>query len=339
MEKKTSGRLIKLINKFNKSKILIIGDIILDEYITGDVSRISPEAPVPIVEARDKWFSLGGSGNVADNLAELGCHVTIAGLIGNDFSGMNLKNMLKKRQISSTGLFVDNNRPTILKTRIIARNQQVVRVDTESKKKINDAPLKKIQEFIYKNQNSIDAIILSDYGKGVVIPEIIEQALLIKKKNKIPVIVDPKIEHFMNYKDITIMTPNKKEAAEGIKIPITDEKSLYKAGRQIQKDLNLEALLITRSEEGMSLFFGSKIFNIPTEATEVFDVTGAGDTVVSVLSLCLSLGADFTDAAILANIAAGEVVKEIGTTAIKKEKLIYLVNNHKREAVTEVIHE
>jgi len=241
--------------------------------------------------------------------------------------------MLKKRNVSCAGLYVDSNRPTILKTRIIARHQQVVRVDTELRKKISDKPLVCIHDYIKKNADNVDAIILSDYGKGVIIPEIIEQSLEIKKNRKIPVVVDPKIEHFMYYKNMSIMTPNKKEASEGIKTHINDEKSLYKAGKLILKELNLDALLITRSEEGMSLFYNSKIYNIPTEATEVFDVTGAGDTVVSVLTLSLSLGADFREAAILSNIAAGEVVKEIGTTAINKEKLLDLVQRHNREAI------
>ncbi|MBP7653081.1 D-glycero-beta-D-manno-heptose-7-phosphate kinase [Candidatus Dependentiae bacterium] len=337
MDIKFKRKLLSIIEKFEKSRILIIGDIILDEYITGEVSRISPEAPVPVVEVKDRWFSPGGAGNVANNLRSLGANVVISGLVGNDYFGSKIKNMLKKTGSDISGLLTDKNRPTILKTRIIARHQQVVRVDVESKKKIMPEQTEKIADFINRQKKSIDAIILSDYGKGTIVPKIIEQVVDIKKTLGIPVIVDPKIEHFMDYKNITIMTPNKKEAAEGSKISITDEKSLYKAGNKILKDLNIDALLITRSEEGMSLFQKNEIFNIPTEATEVYDVTGAGDTVISVMALSLSAGADFKCSSILSNIAAGEVVKELGATAISRNKLISLVKNYNNNAIISVI--
>ncbi len=329
-------RLISAINSFSKSRILITGDIILDEYLSGEVSRISPEAPVPVVEVKKSWFVPGGAGNVVNNLRALGAQVMIAGLVGPDYFGEKIKKVLKKEGSDISGIFTDNNRPTILKTRIIARNQQVVRVDVESKKKISEEYLTKIIKFINKNKNNIDAVILSDYGKGLIIPEIIEQAVAIKLQRGIPVVVDPKIEHFKYYKNVTIMTPNKKEASEGIGVSITDDKSLYKAGKSIKSELNLDALLITRSEEGMSLFEGKSIFNIPTEATEVYDVTGAGDTVVSVLTLCLSRGCDFKSSAVLSNIAAGEVVKEVGTTAIKSSKLINIVKHYKKKAINKI---
>ncbi|HPG29443.1 MAG TPA: D-glycero-beta-D-manno-heptose-7-phosphate kinase [bacterium] len=337
MELKFKNKLLSIINKFDKRRILIIGDVILDEYITGEVSRISPEAPVPVVEVKNRWFSPGGAGNVANNLVNLGAKVVISGIIGNDYFGVKIKSMLKKNGSDISGLITDMNRPTVLKSRIIARQQQVVRVDVESKKKISADQFDKISSFIEKQKKSIDAIILSDYGKGTITSNVIEQVVEIKKKFGIPVVVDPKIEHFMNYKNVTIMTPNKKEASEGSNILITDEKSLYKAGNKILKDLNLDALLITRSEEGMSLFKKSEIVNIPTEAKEVFDVTGAGDTVISVMSLCLSAGADFKYAAVLSNIAAGEVVKELGTAAISKDKLVNLVRNYNNKTILNVL--
>jgi D-beta-D-heptose 7-phosphate kinase/D-beta-D-heptose 1-phosphate adenosyltransferase len=330
-------KLIELVTKFNKSNILIIGDIILDEYIKGEVSRISPEAPVPVVAVKKKWFSPGGAGNVVNNLRALGAKVKVVGTVGNDFFGDTITQMLKKTGADVSGIIVDNEKPTILKTRIIARNQQVVRVDVESKEKIKINQLEKLKKYINQTKQKIDAIILSDYGKGLIVPELIEEVVKIKNECNIPVVVDPKIEHFMYYKNVTIMTPNRKEAAEGSKTDITDEKSLFFTGKKIVDELNLEALLITRSEEGMSLFKKNKIYNIPTEATEVYDVTGAGDTVVSVLTLCLSLGGNFKESAILSNIAAGEVVKELGSTVITKNELLKLVRNYNRKAINKVI--
>ncbi|HON55555.1 MAG TPA: D-glycero-beta-D-manno-heptose-7-phosphate kinase [bacterium] len=336
MEEKLKKKLLSAIQKFKKSRILIIGDLILDRYLSGEVSRISPEAFVLVVEVKKNWIVPGGAGNVVNNLCSLGAQVIISGLIGKDYYGDKIKKILKAEGADVSGIFVDNNRPTILKTRIIARNQQVVRVDVETRKKIHDELICKIQKFINSKKNEIDAIILSDYGKGLITPEIIESAVKIKNEKNIPLVVDPKIEHFKYYKNITIMTPNKKEASEGSGLAITDERSLYKVGKTIKKELNLEALLITRSEEGMTLFEDDCIFNIPTEATEVYDVTGAGDTVVSVLTLCLSCGCDFKSSAVLANIAAGEVVKELGTTTIKPNQLINLVKNYKYKAIVKL---
>ncbi len=314
----TKERAEKIVNSFKDKNVLVIGDLILDKYIWGEVERISPEAPVPVVEVKDETFNLGGACNVAWNVAELGAKTSILGIIGEDENGKLLHSMLREKNINPI-LIKDPERPTIEKTRVIAISQQLLRIDRESKKepdsKIKEQTLKEIED-ILKN---FDAVIVSDYGKGVVFKELME---LLVNSGK-PVFVDPKPSNFHLYKGITIMTPNKKEAYQCIK---ADRKTpLEEVGKRILEETGSKELVITLGGEGMAIFNDEKITKIPAKAKKVFDVTGAGDTVISVLSLARISGASLEEAATLANVAAGYVVGEIGTAAIDAKTLLKLI--------------
>ncbi len=329
-----------IINKFNKKNILVIGDVILDQYIRGSVSRISPEAPVPVVLQEEAFFTPGGAANVAQNLSSLGANVALIGRIGNDVEGEIFKKELKRKKISTRGLLIDKKSPTITKIRVIAQHQQIVRIDRE---KVNAHENKEfiqgISNFIQKYLADFDAVIISDYGKGLITPELINficaQA---KAKNKI-LTVDPKVEHFSYYRNVTTITPNLKEAENAIRnIKITENTSkrlkvhsdklksdqdINLAGQELLKYLELDSLLLTLGEHGMRLFEkGKKPFSIKTKAIEVYDVSGAGDTVISVFTLSLAAGSDKRQAADIANFAAGIVVEKMGAVAVTKKELL-----------------
>ncbi len=316
----------KLINNFSKASILVIGDIILDRYIWGKVTRISPEAPVPVVEVTKEDFLLGGAANVAANIKSLGGGVSVIGITGNDRARDVLVRLLEDKGIDSSGVFTDE-RPTTVKTRVIAHAQQVVRFDKEDHSKINSGLLKKILAFVEHKikKDHIDAIIISDYKKGVISRELVKGVLRLTRQAGLFVAVDPKVGHFPFYRGVSVITPNLKEASEGSGIEIKDEASLIKAGRKLLKSLSLEAVLITRGEEGMSLFMRKKDnivhYHIPTRAKKVFDVTGAGDTVIATFTLARASGASMIEACEIANYAAGIVVGEVGTATVRPEQL------------------
>lgn len=319
----------RLIERFSKSSILVVGDLILDRYIWGKVSRISPEAPVPVVEVMREDFLLGGATNVAANIVSLGGRVSIAGVTGNDRARDVLIRLMEARGID-TSCVVTDERPTTVKTRVIAHHQQVVRFDKEDHSKINSDLLKKILTYVHAKikKGSINAIIISDYKKGVVSRELIKGILRYSRPAGIFVAVDPKVGHFPFYRGVSIITPNLKEASEGSGIEIRDEATLIRAGKKLLKALSLEALLITRGEEGMSLFMKEKEDRdeikhhyIPTRAKKVFDVTGAGDTVIATFTLARASGASMIEACEIANYAAGIVVGEIGTATVTPEQL------------------
>ena len=311
-----------VIKKFNKKKIMIIGDIILDEYIWGVVTRISPEAPVPVVEVNKQTYSPGGASYVASHIRNLGAIPYLTGVVGKDKAASEVIALLKKNRISTSGLVKDKDRPTILKTRVIAHNQQVVRIDHEKKDKIKEKILQNISLYIKKYINGVDAIIISDYNKGVVVPELFREVIILAKKFDKPIIVDPKPAYCLHYKNATIITPNTSEAEKSVGIKIVDKKSLNKAGRKLLNHLKCEGVLITRGEHGMTLFEkNGKITDIPTSAKEVYDVTGAGDTVISVLALSIASGANLREASVLSNYAAGIVVGKIGTASISVEEI------------------
>lgn len=331
-------KLKKIIAKFDKSRILVIGDLILDQYIWGEVSRVSPEAPVPVVWAKKRSYVPGGAANVANNIRSLDAKVTIAGVAGNDNHAKMLISELKKRKIDSSGILLFPKRQTILKTRIIASSQQVVRVDWED---VHPLPLElndRILTFVKKNIKKFDAVIIEDYGKGVINAELLERlTYLCHKENKI-VTVDPKEEHFQYYRGVTSITPNRKElenAIRNLKIKdlsnrfklnndrLSEDKDIDSAGKQIVDYLGLDSLLVTLGEHGMRLFEKSgRITYIPTVAQEVFDVSGAGDTVISAFTLALSCNADKREAAYLANFAAGIVVGKLGTAVTNRKELV-----------------
>lgn len=314
----TKERVKEILSKFTEKSILVVGDLILDKYLWGEVERISPEAPVPIVDVKKETVNLGGACNVAWNLSSLDVKTTIAGVVGKDENAKILKSLLQRKNIN-TILIEDKNRPTTEKTRVIAVSQQLLRIDRESKEKLKEEVREKLIKELKNQAQNFDAIIISDYGKGVISRDVIEVFL----ERNIPVFVDPKPSHFEYYKDITIMTPNRKEAYGLIKAK--KEIPLEKVGKTIMEKLNLKNLLITLGAEGMALFTEDKITKIPAKARKVFDVTGAGDTVISVLTASKVSGATWEESAILANYAGSYVVGEIGTVAINRKTLISLV--------------
>ncbi len=316
-------KLLKIVNNFNQAKILVIGDIIVDRFIWGKVSRLSPEAPVPVVEVSKESIIPGGSGNVASNIAALKGRVFLCGVIGNDLAGSQIKELIEKFGADTSGVFVDAGIPTIQKTRIIANIQQVVRIDREDRESKDKKITSQIVKYLKDTIPKVDAIIISDYGKGMINVPILKEAIKLAHKYGKVVTVDPKVEHFLKYKRVDCITPNHLEAAQGIHYAVPKSQAETEAlGEKIIRKLQCKSLLITQGEKGMTLLEqGKKPLHIPTMAREVFDVTGAGDTVISTLTLALAAGADLTQAAYIANHAAGIVVAKVGTATCSPEEL------------------
>jgi rfaE bifunctional protein kinase chain/domain len=309
-----------ILDEFRNKKILIIGDIILDRYIYGKVNRISPEAPVPVVEVTGENFLLGGASNVANNIIALGGHATVAGVAGKDRSGEILRKMLEERRIQFDGV-IWSSRPTTVKTRVIAHNQQVVRFDREDKNRINGGILTNLMNYIRSQLTRHDAVVISDYKKGVVTQGLVKEVIKYSKPRNIFVSVDPKVGHFHFYKKVSLITPNIFEASIASGIEIKDERSLISAGKALLRKISCDAILITRGEQGMSLFNKEKVIHIPTVAKNVYDVTGAGDTVIASFSIAYVAGASLEEAAVIANHAAGIVVAELGTAVVSIDEL------------------
>lgn len=312
-------RLIEILDKFKDVRIAVVGDMMLDDYIIGSVDRISPEAPVPVVRVKEERFVLGGAANVINNLATLGAKTVAIGVIGDDYNGERLLNNLKEKGVSVENIVKIPERPTIVKRRIIGGHQQLLRIDWEEDSNIEEKYEIQIIENLRRNIKEIDAIILSDYDKGVLTKTVAEEIIKLAKENNIIVTVDPKPKNALNYKGATSITPNRKEAMECLGLKKIDD--IYKLGEELKKKLELENLLLTRSEEGMSLF-ADEVLDIPTYAKEVFDVTGAGDTVISVFTLAAAAGFTWHEASKIANTAAGVVVGRIGTSTVTKEEII-----------------
>lgn len=312
----------KIISKFNKVNVLVVGDLILDEFLWGDVSRISPEAPVPVVWVRSESFMPGGAANVANNIHALGGKVHLAGVVGMDERGRILTDELRKKGMDVEGVVVDGERPTTLKTRVIAHHQQVVRIDKEKMHGLAGGVIDQIVDYAKEIISGIDAIIIEDYGKGVVTPRLLQEILRLAKRHKTIVTVDPKEDHFHYYKGVTAVTPNYHEAAKALGIK-ADGGDIQKIGKALVNKLKCEAVLITLGENGMQLFEKSGCStHIPTLARDVFDVSGAGDTVVAAFTLALAAGAGMKTAARVSNLAAGVVVGKVGTAVVTQEELI-----------------
>lgn len=295
----------------------------LDHYIHGSSTRISPEAPVPVVAVSQESFIPGGAGNVAHNLAALGAKVGVMGVIGEDEAGRQLSSDLIARNIGIENIVTDARRLTSQKCRIIAERQQVVRYDRETQGALSDATeallLRRLAQALPLNQ----AVILSDYGKGMISPRILKTAITMARRRAMPVTVDPKIEHFKQYRGVTCITPNLQEAWAGMRrIPKGATSDLENLGRDILKTLRSDSVLITRGPDGMSLFGPGYVTHIPTQAREVFDVTGAGDTVIAALTLALASGAKIGEAATISNQAAGIVVGKLGTAVATAQELL-----------------
>lgn len=321
-------RLIQAISQFPSRRVLVVGDLMLDNFIWGEVSRISPEAPVPVVEVREESQLLGGSANVANNVASLGGQAMVTGVIGNDLAGQELMRLFESIAVPTAGLISETGRPTTVKTRIIARHQQVVRFDREWRAPLRQDTGERLLSFIKENLPRLDGIIVSDYAKGVVTRELLDALRILVSGLPIPVIVDPKVQHADFYRSFTMITPNHHEASEMSGIEIQDEETLVSAGKTLLQQLQCETVLITRGQEGMSLFHrDGQIVHIPTVAQRVYDVTGAGDTVIATISLGIVAGLSQEDAALLANLAAGIVVGEVGTAVVSSHRLLTIIQN------------
>lgn len=307
----------RIVSYFRKKRVVVLGDLMMDKYIWGDVSRISPEAPVPVVEVKEDSCCLGGAGNVSHNLETLGALPFLVGVVGKDAEG----EWIKKNVAQDKGIFIDNNRPTTVKTRIIAHHQQVVRVDLEKKSPITPSVEKQIVHFI--QQEKYDGLLISDYNKGIVTKSLMDKVLGHALKEKIPVFVDPKIDNFFLFSPVTLITPNHQEAEKIVNHECLTNSQVEKAGEKILSQISAQYLILKRGQKGMAVFEkGKKAYHIPTTAKEVYDVTGAGDTVIAVAALALLSGASIRQAAILANIAAGIVVGKLGTATLTSKELI-----------------
>lgn len=312
-----------LFERMRDRRLLVVGDVMIDEWIWGSVTRISPEAPVPVVQVTDHSFTLGGAGNVANNLRALGAHVTFAAAIGTDNFAHYVADILAGEGIGSEGLVAIEDRPTTRKTRVVAHNQQVVRADWESTAPLSDADRDRLASIVRLHASTADAVVLSDYAKGLFSREIVEAAL------DCPIVLaDPKPQNLRLFRGVTCVAPNVHEAAQGARVAIVDDASLERAGSVLLEELQCRYVVITRGEHGMSLFGrdGERL-HIPSVARTVFDVSGAGDTVIAVLSLALAAGATIDLAMQLANYAAGAVVEKLGTATARADEILALVDH------------
>ena len=301
-------------------RVLVVGDLMLDHYLWGKCDRISPEAPVQVVDIKEETTVLGGAGNVVNNLVSLGAKVDVLSVVGNDDNAQELFEILEKTGIKTEAIFKQEGRKTSKKSRVIASHQQVVRFDLESKDDISAMSAAKLIEACKRILHGVDVVLLSDYGKGVLTFDVTTTIIKLAKALKKPILVDPKGEDYRKYKGSTIITPNKKEAALATKIAIIDEASLHEAGNRLRNELALDYAIITLSEEGMAIF-GDEIYKMPTVAREVYDVTGAGDTALASLGYALACGLDIKAAAAFANKAAAVVVGKLGSATVTLDEV------------------
>ncbi|MBI1871463.1 MAG: D-glycero-beta-D-manno-heptose-7-phosphate kinase [Chlamydiae bacterium] len=312
----------KILSSFKNAKVFVVGDLILDCFVWGKVRRISPEAPVPVVEVERDSFVPGGAANVAHNMCALGAKVWLAGIVGKDDEGKRLLTQLKERGMMTETIRVDSSRSTSLKTRVVAHHQQVVRIDREVLSELKEDYLKKILNDFKRLSPSMDALVIEDYGKGVVTQALVSQLILIAKDRSIPVAVDPKKGHLLDYQGISFTTPNLEEAAYFAGVEDGKEVSVEEIGKILLEKWQCQAVLVTLGEKGMCLFEKDKNpYFIPTQAREVYDVSGAGDTVIGTFVLSVIGGAHFKEAAQLANLSAGIVVGKLGTAVVFKDEI------------------
>jgi len=321
------NKLFKLLDNFKNKKILVIGDIMLDKYIWGDVSRISPEAPVQVVNVIKETYEAGGAANVANNISALSGKAFMVGIAGNDESKNILLKELKEKGIDAEGIILDKDKPTTQKIRIIGKSQQLLRVDYENKEHAHKDIEESIIRFLERNIKNVDIVVISDYAKGVVTLKVSAMAIEIAKKHDKPIIVDPKPKHKDFYSNATLVTPNNVEASEMTGIEDGTDESVIEMGNKLLKYVNTN-ILITRGEKGMSLFEANgTITHIPAKAKEVYSLIGAGDTVVATIAMAIAAGADLKEAATLSNIAAGIKVGKIGTASVSIEEIKREIEN------------
>jgi rfaE bifunctional protein kinase chain/domain len=316
-------RLQDVVHSFTKVKVLVVGDLILDEFIWGQVSRISPEAPIPVVWVKSESFVPGGACNVANNIRSLGGKADVVGVIGSEGRGRMLLELLQQKGVGVSGIIKDATRPTTLKTRVVAHHQQVVRIDREEVAPLSKDIQRRLIQDIRKRLAGFDAICVEDYGKGVITPELVHEIVRLARRHGKIITVDPKESHLSYYRGVSCITPNHHEASTLAKVPIRDDASLRRCGQKLMRVLACQNILITLGENGMCLFQkGLKPVKIPTLAQDVFDVSGAGDTVIGTYTLALGSKAAPIEAAHLANCAAGIVVGKVGTASVTRDELL-----------------
>jgi D-glycero-beta-D-manno-heptose-7-phosphate kinase len=322
----SEDRIKDLKESFKGKRIAVIGDMMLDGYYWGDVKRVSPEAPVPVLEVEEEFFRFGGAANVALNISTLGGIPIPMGIIGYDNNGTTFNALLKEFNINSEGILTDESRPTTTKTRVIADSQHVVRIDKEDKSYLNEKMQQKLFSYFESIIDSLDGIILQDYNKGVLTEKLITKIIALANQKDVLITVDPKFNNFFSYKNVTVFKPNRKEAEEKLGIKITSSDDVTFAGNKLMEKLNSKYLLLTLSEEGVAVFEkGKEEKRMPTKARKIADVSGAGDTVISTLTMALSAGTDILEASFLANYAGGLVCEEVGIVPIESEKLFNTV--------------
>jgi rfaE bifunctional protein kinase chain/domain len=324
MQKQNYTSLDEIFDTFNKLKVLVIGDVMIDSYLWGKVERISPEAPVPILNVQKRDIRLGGAANVALNIQGLGALPILCSVIGKDADGTNLLKLMEENKLSSDGIILSEERITTIKHRILSGSHHLLRVDQETDKEITDNEKKKLLEKITLLLKDIDVVIFEDYDKGVLNEEVIAVVIAKAKALNIPTIVDPKKRNFLHYKGASLFKPNKKELKEGLKIDsdLNDIKEVEKSVQQLKEQLKLEAVLITLSENGVFIQNEKEKIHLPAHIRKISDVSGAGDTVVSTAALCLALGLSAKVLAGLSNLAGGLVCEQVGVVPIEKSKLL-----------------
>ncbi len=328
----SSEKLQRIFKKSKNKRIAVVGDVMLDKYVYGDVSRISPEAPVQVVDVKSAEYKLGGAANVANNIKTLDAEPVLIGIIGNDLDGDIFLETMKKQNLKVHGILKDENRPTTSKTRVIAHSQHILRIDSELKQNIIGKAANDLIKFFKTNLDDFESVILQDYNKGILTKETIEKIISLCKSSKKKIYVDPKFDNFFEYKDVTIFKPNRKEVQDALGIRIDGDESAVDVGKKLFGIMKCEWLILTRGEKGMMLFDKDKdakdssgkivVHNIPTKAIRVADVSGAGDTVISTLAVTIAGGANIQEAIIIANHAAGFVCEEVGIVPIFKKNLI-----------------
>ncbi len=311
------NRIDEILKNVQNKRIAVIGDVMIDRYVWGTVNRISPEAPVPVVEVESESTRLGGAANVANNINALGASAFLVGVVGNDRNGSEFRSILKQQNTSAEGIVTDATRPTTVKTRVIAHHQHVVRIDSEEKRDVSESVQSEIYAIVEKEIDRLDGIIIEDYNKGVVVKGLIRKIIDLANARRKPVTIDPKFNNFFEYTNVTVFKPNKKETEEALGKKLKTDEDVLSAGKTLMERLSAENILLTRSEKGMSLFEkNGTVSHIPTIARKVADVSGAGDTVIATLTAMLAGGATIREAALLANCAGGIVCGEVGIVPI-----------------------
>lgn len=327
-----ASSLIAILPKIEQTRIAVVGDLMLDRYIWGEVTRISPEAPVPVVEIASESSSLGGAANVSNNVHALGAVTIPVGVVGDDDAGRSLKNLLRKDGFETTGIITDRGRQTTVKTRVIAHNQHVVRIDRETKQDISKQALTEVLAYFKKMIGTLDAIIFEDYNKGLLTRACITQIIALAQQKGVLVAVDPKFDNFWAYQNVAVFKPNRRETEAILGTRLDTDAALLAAARRLMERLHCKNVLITLGEHGLFLLDAAgQHHKIPTRAKKVHDVSGAGDTVIGTLTAALAAGATIVEAASLANFAAGVVVGELGAAPISPKKLRDALLRHDAE--------